>query len=436
MPENKIALFKTIFPGIAVLYKQRMIGIAIQIGVLFIPVSLAAQSSQEIFNQAVDRFNFATMQVVLADDKQKPEAGKLAARLDELNYNTDSLLKEVIKIYDLNSKTQELSVKINGFKSAYSVKKSIDKQLSQVIDFIVEDRKKKSYLPQLQEKLADIRKEAIELADENNQMMTASALQSSSASKLVSTQQAAFPDFMSIAVIIIGLISLVNLWFYYRIIQRRRNSSGEKDDYYKTVRQSIDFEIYPRLEKNNENLEKKIENLRQEIMALLKESHSQLQEPLIVKPIVTVPQKPVIEQKVTEPKPVMPLTVAQTNMPKVVSFQVAKPTPPEAPKPVKKYADYPKENGFVISQLQDISDRRSIYEITILANSEQASFSVVDNKELHEYAIQNRERLLKDACDFEISSSQHTKIEVIKPGMLLKNGNSWQIIEKAKIKFV
>jgi hypothetical protein len=432
MSENKKSLC-----GIRSLFKRhRKRAVIQQVLLLLLPFSLLAQSSQEVYNQAVDRFNFATMQFVLADDKQKPEAGKLAARLDDLHYDTDTLLKEIIKIYDANSKTQELSVKINGFKSTFSVKRPIEKQLNQVIDFIIEDRKKKSYLPQLQEKLEDIRKEAIELANENSQVMTASALQPNSTSNLTSTQQAAFPDFISVAVIIIGLISLANLWFYYKITQRRRSSSGDKDDYYKTVRQSIDFEIYPRLEKNNENLEKKIENLRQELLMLLKENKQQHQEPLTDKPIVTIPQKPVIEPKAAEPKAVQPFTIAPANTPKVVNLQVNKPIPQEPPKPAKKYADYPKENGFIISQLQDIGDRRSIYEITIPANSEQASFSVVDNKELHEYAIQNRERLLKDACDFEISSSQHTKIEVIKPGKLLKNGNSWQIIEKAKIKFV
>jgi hypothetical protein len=89
-----------------------------------------------------------------------------------------------------------------------------------------------------------------------------------------------------------------------------------------------------------------------------------------------------------------------------------------------------------MSQLQDSSDRRSIYEITIPPDSDYAQFTIVDNKELHEYAIQNRERLLKDACDFEVSSSQHTKIEVLRPGKLQKNGNIWQIRHKAQIKFV
>ncbi len=121
---------------------------------------------------------------------------------------------------------------------------------------------------------------------------------------------------------------------------------------------------------------------------------------------------------------------------KVVELQVNKHTISDAPKASKKYADYPKENGFIMSQLQDSSDRRSIYEITIEPDNDYAQFTIVDNKELHEYAIQNRERLLKDACDFEVSSSQHTKIEVLRPGKLQKNGNTWQIRHKAQIKFV
>jgi hypothetical protein len=133
-------------------------------------------------------------------------------------------------------------------------------------------------------------------------------------------------------------------------------------------------------------------------------------------------------------KAVVPAAGVETG--EVVELQVNRPVVSDTPKISKKYADYPKENGFVISQLQDSSDRRSIYEITIPPDSDYAQFSIVDNKELHEYAIQNRERLLKDACDFEVSSSQHTKIEVLRPGKLQKNGNTWQIRHKAQIKFV
>jgi hypothetical protein len=142
----------------------------------------------------------------------------------------------------------------------------------------------------------------------------------------------------------------------------------------------------------------------------------------------------VVEQNEPLQKSVAPVGMVETG--RVMELQINKTTVSDQPKALKKYADYPKENGFVMSQLQDSSDRRSIYEITILPDSEYAQFTIVDNKELHEYAIQNRERLLKDACDFEVSSSQHTKIEVLRPGKLHKSGNTWQIRHKAQIKFV
>jgi hypothetical protein len=103
---------------------------------------------------------------------------------------------------------------------------------------------------------------------------------------------------------------------------------------------------------------------------------------------------------------------------------------------VKKYTDYPKENGFPMDQLSDTTNRRSIFEISTWPGQEQASFSIVNDPAIHEYAIQNRERLLRDACDFEVSSSKHTRIEVVQPGTLLMNGNAWQIQSKAQIKFV
>lgn len=397
-------------------------------------LSILAQSSQEIYAEAIDKLNFATMHYVLADDKQKPEALKLAARLDDLSYDTDTLIKEIANVYGANSRTQDLCVKINRYKEKFNGNKPADKQLNRVIEFINADRKKKSYHTELETKLYTIQQEAIAMLEDNGQVMNVSASQLQATPQPLAAQQAAFPDLMSFAVIVFGLISLANLWLYFRFIQRRRTSTGEKEDYYKTVRQSIDFEIYPRLEKNNENLEKKIESLRQELLALLKEANAQ--EQTTPKPVQTMPPKPAVEQKITESKPVAPLSISPNNAAKVVTLQVNKAVQPELSKPVRKYADYPKENGFVLSQLQDVSDRRSIYEITIPNGGEQAHFTVVDNKELHEYAIQNRERLLKDACDFEISSSQHTRIEVVKPGKLLKNGNSWQITEKAKIKFV
>lgn len=393
-----------------------------------------AQSHKEVFENAIDQMNFATIQYVLADDKQNTKATGLATSLEYLNNDSNKLIEKIIEVYGPNSKTQDLSIKISQFKHNFSRTKPVENQLDAVIEFISEDRKGKGYLADLRTLLSSIKEDALEkaagLAPEND--VNTPTLQAANSNVMPVNQTAGIPTYLTIAIVAIGIISLFNLWVYIKLFQRRRSSHVDKDDSYKMVRHSIDFEIYPRLEKNNDLLEKKIENLRQEVLGLMKEMKTQTP---VANPPVAQQQKPVAvpEQKVTEPKPVQQISITPG---KVVELRVNKPQAPEPVKPVKKYADYPKENGFIISQLQDVSDRRSIYELTILPDSDYANFTIVDNRELHEYAIQNRERLLKDACDFEISSSLHTRIEVIKAGKLVKNGNTWQIQDKAQIKFV
>lgn len=407
-----------------------------------LPISLAAQNSKkELYDQAVDRFNFTTIGYVLADDKQKPEAGKLAMQLDDMQNNADTLIKEIIGVYSPNSKTQILSTNINGFKDKYVDNRPLNKQLADVSRFIREDRKGKSYLPKLEEDLQAIEEETLSkagiLADKENnkaQMQNASltAAGVSSAAEAMPGQNAEVPGWLILLLIVVGLASLANLYLYYQLLQKRRTSNSSKEDSHRTVYQVRDFEIYPRMEKNTEALEKKIEELRKEIHALMGEKKN---EPVSVMEQHKVPvnMPAMIDQREPLQKQNPAIAVEPGN---VVELQVNKHTVSDATKTLKKYADYPKENGFVMSQLQDSSDRRSIYEITIPPDSDYAQFTIVDNKELHEYAIQNRERLLKDACDFEVSSSQHTKIEVLRPGKLQKNGNTWQIRHKAQIKFV
>jgi hypothetical protein len=406
-------------------------------------VDLYAQNSKkELYDQTIDRFNFTTIQYVLADDKQKPEAGKLATQLEELQGNTDSLITKIVEVYGPNSKTQILSATINGFKSKYVEDRALGRQFADVGKFIREDRKGKSYLSQLEKDLQSIEEEALlkasTLAGADNtqaQMQNASLTSASTmsqAAQVPSSQQAELPMWVILLIGVIGIASLANLYLYYKLFQRRRTSSTSKEDSHRTVYQVRDFEIFPRIEKNAETLEKKIEDLRKEMYALVGERKNGAVPAMEqVKLPATLPVT--VEQRESLPKPVAQTTTVEPG--KVVEFQLNKPAP-DSPKTLKKYADYPKENGFVMSQLQDSSDRRSIYELTIPPDSDYAHFTIVDNKELHEYAIQNRERLLKDACDFEVSSSQHTKIEVLRPGKLQKNGNTWQIRHKAQIKFV
>jgi hypothetical protein len=419
--------------------------VVLQLFLVLLPVSLSAQSKKELFEQCVDRFNFTTIGYVLADDKQKPEARQLAIQLEDLQSNPDTLIQRIIGVYGPNSKTQILSATINNFKNKFVDDRSLSRQLADVSKFIREDRKGKTYLPHLEKDLQTIEEEtvaktaALSDKDHSNVQVKSASLTTASvkgAAELPASQEAEVPAWLTLLVGVIGLVSLANLFLFYKLVQKRRTAFYTKDDSHRTVYQVRDFEIYPRIEKNTEALERKIEDLRKEVMALMGEKK---EEPVAIQRVPELPKQPIavpvaIEQKEPIQKAVAPAAIVAPG--RVVELQVNKPAISEVPKSLKKYADYPKENGFVMSQLQDSSDRRSIYEITIPPDSDYAQFTIVDNKELHEYAIQNRERLLKDACDFEVSSSQHTKIEVLRPGKLQKNGNIWQIRHKAQIKFV
>lgn len=398
-----------------------------------------AQSKKDIYGKAVDQMNFATMQFVLAADTSKPEAVALSEGLNKLNLNYNQLQEKIIEVYGPNSRTQDLSIKINRHKDKFSATKPLSAQLESVAGFIKTDRKDKVYLQELIAELEVIQENAsaavIEeeqtVANTNNQIPASATTLSS----MNTTQATGTPTLLIIAIILIGILSLFNLWLYYKLSKSRRGAHGSGGDGYSTARQAIDFEIYPRLEKNTVSLEKKIEALREEMLQLLVEKKEQ-EKPRVI-----------AEQKLSERNAVPPVsTPTPTSTPaptpavvtpgNVIELSVNKPPQQEKPRTVKKYADYPQENGFVMSQLNDTSDRRSIYEITIPPDSDYASFTVVNDKAIHEYAIQNRERLLKDACDFEVSSSRHTQINVEAPGKLQKNGNTWQILTKAKIRFV
>ncbi len=415
----------------------------IWIVVLLSHVASAQQDNQTLFNQAVDQFNFATMKYVLAADTKKAEAVALSQKLDSLAFDSNKLKEAIVKVYNTNSRTEELSVKILRFKDTYSARKPVENQLDAVIAFIKDDRKeKREYLAQLEKELQTIRDHTLENAIQPQIVKTAvagkmAALQSEVTTGTTASQSAGTsPVILYILAIIAVAASLANLWFY-RKLSSKSNHFVSRSGVEKILRRSRDFEVFPMLEKRTSELEQRIEQLRQELEALsagkILPKENKSAEPVnrnFADRETNIYAEPVKTHR--EPVTENPVNIFPG---KVVELQVNK-TTVEPPKTQKKYADYPKENGFLLSQLTDSSDRRSIYEITLPPDGDQAQFTIVDNKEIHEYAIQNRERLLKDACDFEISSSQHTRIVVEMPGRLQKNGNTLLIQSKAKIKFV
>jgi hypothetical protein len=187
--------------------------------------SQSTSSDQDAFNHAIDRLNFTTIQFVLADDKQKQPAVDLAHNLDKLNYDANLLVEKITEIYGPNSRTQELSLKINRFKNNFKEKKPLQGQLDEVVEFIIEDRKLKSYLPQLEKSLQTIRKEYSSGGlTASKSLAQTTSLNFASATTASAAEAAETSTFLTVAIIAIGLISLLNLWLYLKMSKKRSSA--------------------------------------------------------------------------------------------------------------------------------------------------------------------------------------------------------------------
>lgn len=396
------------------------------------------------YEEAIDKFNFGTIEYVLRDDKNNAAAQQLAQRLPELGFNSEKLFEELRNIYKGTSKTEQLSRKIDSQKLNYNPAQPLKPQLDAVIQMILTDRQGKNYLPSLQEDLLSIRDQFLqreevstpynaadnEILSDLNQRLTAVEQKQS---KALNEPTSATPMGLTVVIVLLSLLTLVNLALAYLIYrnQQKGSSSQLHKENEELIKSYLDFELFPRIKEDRNYLEKKIAALSAELNEL---KNAQPENG-------TSDRKrfeDTIKEKIKDIAPTDPESEIQeeqgNNRP--INFGKNR-SRSNTLVPVKKYADYPREEGFTEQQLSDSSDRRSIYEIKIIPGDDIATFTIVDDPAIHEYAIQNRERLLKDACDFEITSSKHTRIEVQQPGRLQKKSNgTWQVLTKAKIKFV
>lgn len=105
------------------------------------------------------------------------------------------------------------------------------------------------------------------------------------------------------------------------------------------------------------------------------------------------------------------------------------------PRIIKKYTEYPDTpNGFQVVSLSDNETTNSRYEIT-LQNETSATFIFKASQNATEYAINNSQMILRNACDYNNMPNNGRKIKTEVPGRLTKEGGVWRILSKAKIRF-
>jgi hypothetical protein len=412
----------------------------------WLPLMAQPQGDKQNFNETVDMFNFTTIQYVLQDDKNNPNAQQLAKRLPELQTNTNRLLEELRKAYNGGSRTEQLSQKIDSQKRKYQAELPLEPQLDSVITLILRDRQSKSYVASLKQDLQrtrdlQLQQKAIaapygaagnQMLEELERRLT--KLERNQDQKL-SKIKSEIPMGFTITIILLSLLTIINLAIVYWLYKQQQSSpKGLNKDNEELLKSYLDFELFPRLKNDRKRFEKEIASIREEL--------NQLRLQQAPGSGIDTDRKTIaedIKEKIKDIAPAQPDRQRERERPREKASQPAdrNRSRTNTPVTVRKYADYPREEGFTMQQLSDSSDRRSIYEIKMVPGNDFATFTLVDDPAIHEYAIQNRERLLKDACDFEITSSKHTKIEVQQPGKLQKKGNNiWQVHTKAKIKFV
>ncbi|MBX0292690.1 hypothetical protein K3G63_19755 [Hymenobacter sp. HSC-4F20] len=120
------------------------------------------------------------------------------------------------------------------------------------------------------------------------------------------------------------------------------------------------------------------------------------------------------------------------------------PTPPATPQaapnlaalPQTRYVKVPVNGAFSEYDFSDEPQHDSIYEIYFDPQwPELATFSVTSNPAVHAYAIQSAQYSLREACKYQQPAGPVTRIVTEEEGVLRKVGGSWQIEQKAAIRF-
>ncbi|UYZ61947.1 flagellar biosynthesis protein FlhF [Hymenobacter weizhouensis] len=106
------------------------------------------------------------------------------------------------------------------------------------------------------------------------------------------------------------------------------------------------------------------------------------------------------------------------------------------PQPRTRYVKVPVNGAFSEYDLADEPQHDSIYEIHLDPQwPELATFSVTQNPAVHAYAIQSAQYSLREACRYQQPTGAVARIVTEEEGVLRKVGSTWQIEQKAGIRF-
>ncbi|WP_156109056.1 hypothetical protein [Hymenobacter sp. APR13] len=104
--------------------------------------------------------------------------------------------------------------------------------------------------------------------------------------------------------------------------------------------------------------------------------------------------------------------------------------------PRTRYVKVPVNGVFNEYDFSDEPQHDSIYEIHLDPQwPELATFSVTQNPAVHAYAIQSAQYSLREACKYQQPAGPVTRIVTEEEGVLRKAAGSWQIEQKAAIRF-
>lgn len=170
-----------------------------------------------------------------------------------------------------------------------------------------------------------------------------------------------------------------------------------------------------------------------------------------VRPVVTpapAPAAPVSAPPVAPEPPVTAASVAAAApeaVPAAVQNDFESLLPPvqlpPAPQPAAdqlrtRYVKVPVNGAFSEYDFSDEPQHDSIYEIYQDPQwPELATFSVTQNPAVHAYAIQSAQYSLREACKYQQPVGPVTRIVTEEEGVLRKVAGSWQIEQKAAIRF-
>ncbi|SES76783.1 hypothetical protein [Hymenobacter actinosclerus] len=133
---------------------------------------------------------------------------------------------------------------------------------------------------------------------------------------------------------------------------------------------------------------------------------------------------------------VPPVQLPAPAAPETDSQAAAMPAEPAARAQFTRYVKVPVNGAFSEYDLSDEPQHDSIYELHFDPQwPELATFNVTPNPAIHAYAIQSAQYSLREACRYQQPTEPVTRIVTEEEGVLRKVAGSWQIEQKAAIRF-